>query len=55
MNAAVAESEQRWQNREQELQTQMSELQSQLSEEKVSLLHKPPETIRDPRSQCFPS
>ncbi|XP_065815331.1 protein FAM184B isoform X1 [Labrus bergylta] len=33
MNAAVAESEQRWQNREQEMQTQISELQSQLSEE----------------------
>lgn len=32
MNAAVAESEQRWQNREQEMQTQMSELQSQLDE-----------------------
>lgn len=32
MNAAVAESEQRWQNREQELQTQISELQSQLAE-----------------------
>lgn len=32
MNAAVAESEQRWQNREQELQSQMSELQSQLTE-----------------------
>ncbi|XP_034544025.1 protein FAM184B isoform X2 [Notolabrus celidotus] len=32
MNAAVAESEQRWQNREQEMQTQISELQSQLSE-----------------------
>ncbi|KAG7485047.1 hypothetical protein JOB18_002123 [Solea senegalensis] len=33
MNAAVAESEQRWQNREQELQTQISELESQLTEE----------------------
>ncbi|KAK1886040.1 Protein FAM184B [Dissostichus eleginoides] len=32
MNAAVAESEQRWQNKEQELQSQMSEQQSQLSE-----------------------
>lgn len=44
MNAAVAESEQRWQNREQELQTQMSELQSQLTEERseVSVLHKTP-------------
>lgn len=38
MNAAVAESEQRWQNREQELQTQISELQGQLTE--VSLLYK---------------
>lgn len=42
MNAAVAETEQRWQNREQELQTQISELQSQLAElqSQVSLLHK---------------
>ncbi|KAK9540185.1 hypothetical protein VZT92_002654 [Zoarces viviparus] len=32
MNAAVAESEQRWQNKEQELQTHISELQGQLSE-----------------------
>ncbi|XP_053713626.1 trichohyalin-like isoform X1 [Synchiropus splendidus] len=32
MNAAVAESEQRWQNQEQELQNQISELQSQLAE-----------------------
>ncbi|MED6295381.1 hypothetical protein CHARACLAT_031296, partial [Characodon lateralis] len=32
MNAAVAESEQRWQGREQELQTQVSELQAQLTE-----------------------
>lgn len=31
MNAAVAESEQRWQGKEQELQSQISELQSQLS------------------------
>ncbi|XP_034394277.1 protein FAM184B [Cyclopterus lumpus] len=30
MNAAVAESEQRWQNKEQELQTHVSELQAQL-------------------------
>lgn len=37
MNAAVAESEQRWQNREQEMQTQISELQKQLNEEQVSL------------------
>lgn len=42
MNAAVAESEQRWQNREQELQTQISELQRELSEEQVRLLHKLP-------------
>ncbi|XP_008315150.1 protein FAM184B isoform X2 [Cynoglossus semilaevis] len=33
MNAAVAESEQRWQTREQELQTQISELQGQLTQE----------------------
>lgn len=33
MNAAVAESEQRWQEREQELQAQISELQGQLSEQ----------------------
>ncbi len=39
MNAAVAESEQRWQNKEQELQTQISELQSELSKSQVSLLH----------------
>ncbi|XP_019732272.1 protein FAM184B isoform X4 [Hippocampus comes] len=32
MNAAVAESEQRWQNQEQELHTQIAELQSQLDE-----------------------
>ncbi|XP_057699500.1 protein FAM184B isoform X5 [Corythoichthys intestinalis] len=32
MNAAVAESEQRWQNQEQEFHTQISELQSQLDE-----------------------
>lgn len=32
MNAAVAESEQRWQTREQELQTQISELQGQLTQ-----------------------
>ena len=38
MNAAVAESEQRWQSQEQELQTQISELQSQLTE--VSRLYK---------------
>nr|XP_046269806.1 protein FAM184B isoform X2 [Scatophagus argus] len=31
MNAAVAESEQRWQNREQELQAQISELQGEVS------------------------
>lgn len=31
MNAAVAESEQRWQGKEQELQGQISELQSELS------------------------
>uniref|UniRef100_A0A674NVI8 Family with sequence similarity 184 member B n=1 Tax=Takifugu rubripes TaxID=31033 RepID=A0A674NVI8_TAKRU len=31
MNAAMAESEQRWQGKEQELQSQISELQSQLS------------------------
>lgn len=31
MNAAVAESEQRWQGKEQDLQSQISELQSQLS------------------------
>lgn len=31
MNAAVAESEQRWQGKEQELQSQISELQSDLS------------------------
>lgn len=31
MNAAVAESEQRWQGTEQELQSRISELQSQLS------------------------
>lgn len=43
MNAAVAESEQRWQSREQELQTQISELQSELSREQsqVSLLTTP--------------
>lgn len=44
MNAAVAESEQRWQDREQELQSQISELQAQLTQmqEQVSpryLLH----------------
>lgn len=41
MNAAVAESEQRWQSKEQELQTQVSELQAELRKEKlrVSLLH----------------
>uniref|UniRef100_A0A8C6K7N5 Family with sequence similarity 184 member B n=1 Tax=Nothobranchius furzeri TaxID=105023 RepID=A0A8C6K7N5_NOTFU len=32
MNAAVAESEQRWQGREEELQAQISELQAQLTE-----------------------
>ncbi|CAN9510406.1 unnamed protein product [Ophioblennius macclurei] len=32
MNAAVAESEQRWQNKEQELQTQISELQTELNQ-----------------------
>ncbi|XP_019215438.1 protein FAM184B isoform X7 [Oreochromis niloticus] len=32
MNAAVAESEQRWQSREEELQAQISELQGQLTE-----------------------
>lgn len=32
MNAAVAESEQRWQSREEELQTQISDLQGQLTE-----------------------
>lgn len=31
MNAAVAESEQRWQGKEQELQSQILELQSELS------------------------
>lgn len=31
MNAAVAESEQRWQGKEQELQSQISELQSEVS------------------------
>lgn len=31
MNAAVAESEQRWQGKEQELQSQISELQGELS------------------------
>lgn len=31
MNAAVAESEQRWQGKEQELQSQIAELQSELS------------------------
>lgn len=36
MNAAVAESEQRWQNREQELQTQITELQGQLDKLQVS-------------------
>ena len=41
MNAAVAESEQRWQDREQELQTQTSELQSQLSELQAQVGHKP--------------
>ncbi|XP_068606864.1 protein FAM184B isoform X2 [Brachionichthys hirsutus] len=35
MNAAVAESDQRWQNREQELQTQVSELQSQAEKKKA--------------------
>lgn len=53
MNAAVAESEQRWQNKEQELQTQITELQSQLGEEQVSPLHKAKVTIRDPGSQWF--
>lgn len=32
MNAAVAESEQRWQSREEDLQAQISELQGQLTE-----------------------
>lgn len=32
MNAAVAESEQRWQSREEELQAQISELQGQVTE-----------------------
>lgn len=32
MNAAVAESEQRWQNQEQEMQSQIDELQTQLTE-----------------------
>lgn len=31
MNAAVAESEQRWQGKEQELQSQISELQGEVS------------------------
>lgn len=55
MNAAVAESEQRWQSREQELQTQISELQSELSGEQsqVSLLHKALRTICDPCSRYF--
>lgn len=39
MNAAVAESEQRWQNREQELQTQITELQCQVDEVEVSFQH----------------
>lgn len=41
MNAAVAESEQRWQSKEQELQTQISELEDELRKEqlRVSLLH----------------
>lgn len=42
MNAAVAESEQRWQNKEQELQTKVSELQAELRKEqlRVGLLHR---------------
>lgn len=50
MNAAVAESEQRWQNKEQELQTQVSELQAELRKEqlRVSLLHRPAATTWDP-------
>lgn len=42
MNAAVAESEQRWQCREQEMQTHISELQGQLTElqSQVSTFHK---------------
>lgn len=46
MNAAVAESEQRWQNKEQELQTKVSELQAELRKEqlRVSLLHRPAAT-----------
>lgn len=45
MNAAVAESEQRWQNKEQELQSQISELQNELSEEKEERVS---ERVRDP-------
>lgn len=43
MNAAVAESEQRWQTKEQELQTKVSEFQAELRKEqlRVSLLHRP--------------
>lgn len=54
MNAAVAESEQRWQNKEQELQSQMSEQQNQLSElkSKVGNLQT---TICDPSSKYLPT
>lgn len=50
MNAAVAESEQRWQSKEQELQMQISELEAELRKEqlRVSLLHTPPATTSDP-------
>lgn len=54
MNAAVAESEQRWQNKEQELQTKVSELQAELRKEqlRVSLLHKPAATTRIQQVCC---
>lgn len=37
MNAAVAESEQRWQSREEELQGQLTELESQVSPLQIEL------------------
>lgn len=54
MNAAVAESEQRWQSKEQELQTQISELEDELRKEqmRVSLLRRPPATTSDLYCHC---
>lgn len=52
MNAAVAESEQRWQSKEQELQALISELRGQLSEVSLPLTSCPPEPGGGRRSRA---